>query len=59
MVQFNTSYHHFVAATQSRVAYHVGRRLGGDEGKSLKPHLDIIQEQIPKTWHRKPKTPVQ
>jgi hypothetical protein len=57
VVQFNTSYHHYVAATQSRVAYHVGRRLGGDEGKSLKPHLDIIQEQIPKTWHRKPKTP--
>src|ERR1041385_7956037 len=57
VVQFNTSYPHYVAATQSRVAYHVGRRLGGDEGQTLKPHLDIIQEQIPKTWHRKPKTP--
>lgn len=55
VMQYNTSYHHYVAATKSRVAYSVGRRLGGDEGKSLKPHLDIIKEQIPKTWRRKPK----
>jgi hypothetical protein len=59
VMQFNTSYHHYVAASKSRVAYNVGRRLGGDEGKSLKPHLDIIKEQIPKTWRRKPKAPAQ
>ena len=57
VMHFNTSYHHYVAATKSRVAYNVGRRLGGDEGKSLKTHLDIIQEQSPKTGRRKPKTP--
>jgi len=59
VMQFNASYHHYVAASKSRVAYNVGRRLGGDEGKSLKPHLDIIKEQIPKTWRRKPKAPAQ
>jgi hypothetical protein len=62
VMQFNTSYHHYIAATKSRVAYNVGRRLGGDEGRSLKPHLDIIKDQIPKTWRRKPKptpTPAQ
>ena len=57
VMQFNTSYHHYVAALKSRVAYNVGRRLGGDEGKSLKPHLDIIKAQSPKTGRRKPKTP--
>lgn len=59
VMQFNTSYHHYVAASKSRDAYNVGRRLGGNEGKSIKPQLDIIKAQIPKTWRRKPKAPAQ
>jgi hypothetical protein len=33
LVQFNTDSHHFVAADKARVAYNVGNRLGGKEGK--------------------------
>lgn len=48
LVQFNTDYHHFVAADKARVAYNVGNRLGGNEGKAITPHLKIARESLPK-----------
>lgn len=48
LVQFNTDYHHFVAADKARVAYNVGSRLGGKEGKAITPHLKIARESLPK-----------
>jgi hypothetical protein len=48
LVQFNTDYHHFVAADKARVAYNAGNRLGGQEGKAITPHLDIARESLPK-----------
>jgi hypothetical protein len=48
LVQFNTDYHHFVAADKARVAYNVGSRLGGKEGKAITPHLNIARESLPR-----------
>lgn len=48
LVQFNTDYHHFVAADKARVAYNVGSRLGGNEGKSITAHLQIARTSLPR-----------
>src|SRR2546423_15117971 len=48
LVKFNTDYHHFVAADKARVAYNVGHKLGGNEGKAITPHLQIARESLPK-----------
>jgi hypothetical protein len=48
IVQFNTDYHHFVAADKARIAYNVGSRLGGNEGKTIAAHLKIAREWLPK-----------
>ena len=56
LLQFNTAYHHFVAVDKARVAYGVGARLGGNEGKAITPHLKIAKESLPKTRHKSTKT---
>jgi hypothetical protein len=48
VVQFTTDYHHFVAADKARVAFNVGHKLGGKEGKMIAPHLSIARESLPK-----------
>ena len=48
VVQFTTDYHHFVAADKARVAFNVGHKLGGKEGKVIAPHLNIARESLPK-----------
>ena len=52
LLQFNTAYHHFVAVDKARVAYGVGARLGGNEGKAITPHLKIAKESLPKVRHK-------
>jgi len=52
LLQFNTAYHHFVAVNKARVAYGVGARLGGKEGRAITPHLKIAKESLPKTRHK-------
>jgi hypothetical protein len=48
VVQFTTDYHHFVAADKARVAFNVGHKLGGKEGRVIAPHLSIARESLPK-----------
>jgi hypothetical protein len=48
LVQFNTNFHHFVAADKARIAYAVGAKLGGNEGKAIGPHLKIARDALPK-----------
>jgi hypothetical protein len=48
VVQFTTDYHHFVAADKARVAFNVGHKLGGKEGKLITPHLNMARESLPK-----------
>jgi len=46
--KFNTDYHQFGAADKAGVAYNVGHKLGGNEGKAITPHLQIARESLPK-----------
>ena len=55
--KFNHLYHHSVAATKARKAYHNGRTIGGDDGLILKPHLDVLQDLFPKSGRSGPKPP--
>ena len=48
VLQFTTDYHHYVAADKARVAFNVGHRLGGKEGKVIAPHLNIARDSLPK-----------
>ena len=57
VLKYNQLYHHSIAATKARNAYHNGRTLGGDDGRILKPHLDQLRTLFPKTGRRKPDTP--
>lgn len=55
LLQFNSRYNHWVAATKARDAYRVGRKIPGETAGTLKPHLDAMKEQLPKP-RRKAKT---
>ena len=52
VVQFTTDYHHFVAADKARIAFNVGHKLGGNEGRVIVPHLNIARESLPKLSKR-------
>ena len=55
--KFNHLFHHSIAATKARKAYHNGRTIGGDEGLILKPHLDVLQSLFPKSGRNGSKQP--
>lgn len=56
ILTYSLRYHHWQATEKSRVAYHVGKKLGGDEGLMLKPHLEIMARLLPQS-RRKAVTP--
>ena len=56
VLKYNQLYHHSIAATKARTAYHNGRTLGGDDGRILKPHLDQLRLLFPKTGRQKKST---
>ena len=55
VLKYNQFYHHAIAATKARTAYHNGRTIGGDDGRILKPHLDQLKALFPKTGRRSAK----
>jgi len=59
VLKYNQFYHHAIAATKARTAYHNGRTIGGDDGRILQPHLDQLKALFPKTGRRtaKPSEP--